>query len=309
MSEFILDDDIDFRAYMKATDTDHKVVASGSFVDDVIDYFHSEKRERYPILPWRKAVNQIQSRPGEVTLWSGFNGSGKSLALGQTSISLVTQRQRVCIASLEMKPQITLARMCRQASKERIPTADFIREFYRVTGDDLLLYDQHGAVQSEKMLAVMRYCADRQQVRHFVLDSFMKCGIAEDDFTSQKNFLDAICTVAKDTGMHVHTVAHSRKGKDENTPPGKMDVKGSGSIIDQVDNVLIMWRNKPKERAKDENKDYDRYAPDALLICDKQRNGEWEGRLPLWFHPESQQFMEQESAEAMDLLKPPVAWL
>jgi len=31
----------------------------------------------------------------------------------------------------------------------------------------------------------------------------------------------------------------------------------------------------------------DESKPDALLVCDKQRHGEWEGRVALWFEPES----------------------
>jgi twinkle protein len=35
----------------------------------------------------------------------------------------------------------------------------------------------------------------------------------------------------------------------------------------------------------------DESAPDAMLVCEKQRNGEWEGRVALWFHDGSQQFV------------------
>jgi len=29
---------------------------------------------------------------------------------------------------------------------------------------------------------------------------------------------------------------------------------------------------------------------DALLICDKNRHGEWEGSIPLWYHAPSLQY-------------------
>ncbi len=72
--------------------------------------------------------------------------------------------------------------------------------------------------------------------------------------------------------------------------PDKHDVKGSGSITDQVDNLMLMWRNKPKEddmRAKgaQSNKHTE---PDCLVICRKQRNyegnGDGEPRISLWRH-------------------------
>ena len=69
-----------------------------------------------------------------------------------------------------------------------------------------------------------------------------------------------------------------------------MDVKGTGAITDQVDNVLTVWRNKKKEEQRVAGTAV-HTEPDALVICDKQRNGEWEGKIGLFFHPGSMQFM------------------
>jgi twinkle protein len=56
--------------------------------------------------------------------------------------------------------------------------------------------------------------------------------------------------------------------------PNKNDVKGTGAIADQVDNVLLMWRNKKKERMIRDNEEIKGVQPDAYLMCEKQRNGE-----------------------------------
>ena len=40
--------------------------------------------------------------------------------------------------------------------------------------------------------------------------------------------------------------------------------------------------------------------PDAQLICDKQRNGEWEGRFSLWYERDSQQFVGEAGAAALN---------
>jgi twinkle protein len=55
-----------------------------------------------------------------VTLYSGSNGGGKSLVTGQVAMGLIKQKQRVCIASFEMKPKRTLYRMLRQFAGENI---------------------------------------------------------------------------------------------------------------------------------------------------------------------------------------------
>ena len=296
-------DSIDFSGYMEDTDAAHKVRSTADFTDEVIAHFHNPEDQKGQFLPWHKTRNLFRFRPGEVTLWNGMNGHGKSLAMGMVCMSLVAQRQQVCIASMEMKPAVTLARICRQAHMNPMPSPEFIRDFHDSTNRRLWLYDQQGTVKADKMLAVVRYCADKLKVSHFVIDSLMKMGIPEDDYTRQKQFVDSLTATARDYSIHIHLVAHAKKGPDESKAPGKYDVKGSGAITDQVDNVLTVWRNKAKERAMAEGRPHELRDPDALLICDKQRNGEWEGRVSLWFDPASQQFMESGICGPMDFFK------
>ncbi len=305
MANFIRDD-LDFSSYMGLTDSAHQVRPSGVFVDDVIDYFHSGNGPVGDALPWEKTRDLIRFRPAEVTLWSGLNGQGKSLMLGQACIGFAKEGKRTAIASFEMRPQITLARMCRQASAAAKPSAEFIREFHRVTDGRLWLYDQQGTVKIAKVLAVIRYCADRLKIDHFMIDSLMKCGVPEDGpaaLTAQKNFVDELTVAARDTGVHIHLVAHSKKGKDEFDAPGKMDVRGSGSITDQVDNVLITWRNKRKEIELARGEYARQREPDAMLLCEKQRNGDAEPRINLWFDPKSTQYLESGTAQAAPLFE------
>lgn len=300
----LLDDNIDFSAYMTMTDAEHRCIPASSYCEEVIRYFHDTSAPKGDRLPWDRTHGILRFRPGEVTLWGGMNGHGKSLLIGQTVLGFIAQNRKTCIASMEMKPLITLARICRQAEGTTKPDIHFIREFHEITDGRLWLYDQQGTVNSQKMLAVIRYCADKLAVNHFVIDSLMKCGIGEDDYNRQKGFVDELTSVARDTGIHIHLVAHSRKGKDELAPPGKMDVRGSASITDQVDNVITCWRNKAKEaEAQDGSKGWNN-DPDALMIIDKQRNGEWEGRISLWFVPGAMQFVEDSKAKAMNMLRP-----
>lgn len=304
MAQWLLDDDIDFATYMQDTEAEHCVISSGNFVDEVVDYFHGDNRLKGDRLPWHKTHGLIRFREGEVSLWSGINGHGKSLALGQACMGFAMQKRKTCIASLEMKPVITLARMYRQLAACSKPEEELIRGFAEMTDPYLFMYDQVGTVRAERILAVMRYCADKHGINHFVLDSLMKCGIGEDDYTAQKLFVDQICAVAKDTGMHIHLVAHSRKGKDEKSPPGKMDVKGSGTITDLVHNIFSVWRNKHKEEVQREGGAVEGNEADTYVKCDKQRNGEWEGDIALWFDQASLQFVGESYARTIDMTSP-----
>jgi len=110
-----------------------------------------------------------------------MSGDGKSMILGQACTEFARTGKRVVIASMEMKPVITLARMCRQ-QYGRIPTVDEIQKFHQWSDGVIWIYDQQGAVKSDRILAVLRYCADVLKADHFVIDSLMKCGMAEDDY-------------------------------------------------------------------------------------------------------------------------------
>jgi twinkle protein len=76
-------------------------------------------------------------------------------------------------------------------------------------------------------------------------------------------------------------------------------LRGSSSITDQVDNVLILWRNKKKEHELQCGDTTNIDAPDALLMCEKQRNGENESWYDMWYHKDSQQFLDRSGGMPM----------
>ena len=271
-----------------------------AYAEVVKDFFHGEKADRGALLPWSKTHQNIKLRPGEVSIWAGVNGHGKSMVLNHVILDVLTQGERACIASFEMKPERTMGRMSRQAVGVNQPSPQAIDDFHEWTDGKLWLYDKQGTAKPKEILAVLRYCSyglmhrgTKAPITHFVIDSLMKCGIGEDDYNGQKAFVDELCAHARDSGMHIHLVAHSRKTESERKVVDKFDVKGSGSITDQVDNVFTVWRNKRKEdeAQKQGNQDAEILKePDCLLICSKQRNGEWEGKIGLFFHKASLQY-------------------
>jgi twinkle protein len=304
----------DFARYMAETEPKQKVRAASIYVSEMIDDLGVVKHEARAFLPWDKTHGLFAFRPGEVTIWAGVNGQGKSMMTGLAALSLCTQGERVCIASFEMKPRRTLERMVRQWSGQAPPSEadhsdsailavfkDLYEQFRDWSGKTLWLYDQQGTVKIDRLVAVLKYCAHELKIRHFFIDSLMKCVADEDDYNGQKRFVDEVTAIARDTGMHIHIVHHTKKLSDESKTPDKMDVKGSGSITDQVDNLLLVWRNKPKERDFQAGKKVAEQDPDAMLICEKQRNGEWEGRFNLWFDKASQQYLGAAGAAPLNM--------
>ena len=136
-------------------------------------------------------------------------------------------------------------------------------------------------------------------ITHIFVDSVMKVVEGEDDYNGQKKFVDEMCALARDLNVHIHLVHHIRKGQSDEQMPDKVAIKGTGAIADQVDNILLVYRNKKKERTKQSGGFVEPNTPDAVLMCEKQRNGESEDWLPLWFDRGSNQYIEREGGVPM----------
>ena len=247
-------------------------------------------------LPWGKGWADIQFRPGEVTLWGGYNGHGKSQILGQVML-WVMEQSKVVIASMEMSVESQAVRMMRQASGSAMPSKRFRTWFMASTVSQLALLDEQASLTPDFMEGFIAYCGMELGARHIVIDSLVKCGIAQDGvghLTAQTRFMDMVCAQAKAHHLHIHVVHHVRKSESEEKAPDKMDFRGAGQITDLVDNVIICHRNKKKERLVQMGELVESNVPDATLNVCKQRHGEWEGRIGVWFHRESQQFTNRE---------------
>lgn len=307
MTQFI-DDTIDFAQYLQETDHKTLVRPAAEFIDDAKDRLRTKFKTKRTFLPWTKCNDSFEFRRGEVTMWSGQNGHGKTDVTTQISLSLLGQDEKVCIASFEMKPVTTIGRMVRMfagtnpfspeyQSEEGIAALDHLYDEFGGWAKNLWLYTQTGTAKTSTVLGMVKYCAQELGCTHIFVDSLMKCVKGEDDYNGQKEFVDQLCAIAKDCDVHIHLVHHLKKPPKEGDMPDKHDTKGSGSITDQIDNLFMVWRNKPKEddvrtngamaKKKDE--------PDCILLCRKQRNYEGsddgEPQIALWRHRDAGQFV------------------
>jgi len=278
---------VDFDAYLTAREEDiGRIKTADGFRQNLIEEFFGDEKRHGLTLPWPKSHDKFLIRPGEVSIWTGFNGHMKSMCTGYVMLHLLLREtQKVCIASFEMKPQKTLRRMASQALGMRYPDEPLVHKFLDALEGNLFLYDQQGEVNPERILGVIYYCAEQLGINQFVIDSLMKVVANEDDYNGQKRFIGQLCAAAKDLNIHIHLVHHSRKRDDEARRPGKQDAKGTGAIVDQCDNFLTVYKFPRKEGDGDDK-------PTHGLYVDKQRHGEFEGLLSLWFDDKTLQFRE-----------------
>lgn len=249
----------------------------------------------FPLLQLDQRFDWFEFRTGELTVWTGYNGHGKSLLLSQVQLGLMEQGEKFVIFSGEMTPEYLIKRMVKQATGQDRPTLEYIDAVGKWLIDRCWIFNQVGSATVKRLLEVFAYANRRYGVRHFVIDSLMMTDVPEDGagaITAQKEAIRAMCDFAKRAGVHVHLVAHPRKGKDESTGPGKMDVAGSSKITDGADNVFTVWRAQ-----KDESEPDDPEKPDAKLELKKQRNGDVQQYSQwLWFNKGAMQFRARKSS-------------
>lgn len=244
----------------------------------------------YPLSIGATTHDWLRFRRGEFTVWTGINGHGKSLLLSQTAVQMAHMGARWCIFSGEMQPATQAKRMIKQAAGLDRPSPAYIDAIGEWLRDRVWVVATLGSAKLERLLEIFAYANRRYGCDQFVIDSLMMVDVPEDGpgaFSAQKKAVQAIADFAKRQGVHVHLVAHPRKGADESREPGKMDVAGSSKITDGADNVLAVWsaKNDP------DSPTYDASAPDGRLRLSKQRNGDVQDRsVALWLDRGSQQF-------------------
>jgi KaiC/GvpD/RAD55 family RecA-like ATPase len=266
----------------------------------------------------------LRLRPAETTLFTGDNGSGKTSMLSLIAVAVAKQLpegERVVVASMEMRPEVTLWIMCRQlmglpASPERTP--ENISKLVKALAwlnQRVLLYNFWGITDKHDLLNTFHYAAEQHNGRFFIIDNMMKVGIADDDYAAQGLFIQNVTAFSMKHKAHTIVVVHENKG-DGNT---KQKVRGSKQLTDAVDNVCKMERNEKKAQKLDELKSELRAGLITKEEFNSKRAGmgkEWDSKFThskqrypgtnqngsrwLYFHHDSLQFHEEPHQGAID---------
>jgi twinkle protein len=272
------------------------------YAEKVFDIFTGKSTEAAGYYtPWKKVRERFRFRPGELTILAGENFHGKSQGAGHFCVDFMQQGARVCVASLEFKPEKWIARIVRQACAmhPNQVTENYLNETIGWTFDKLWAFDATGTAKADHILSVFQYAQRRYGIKIFIIDNLAKCGFDEDDYNGQKHFIDALTDFAKKTDCHIILVHHLNKSNDESGPRNKSAVKGTGAITDMADNVIIWWRNRTKEKAIEDLKIQGEEIPedllnkpDAIMIVEKDRDADGTPpKVMLWFDPLSHQFL------------------
>jgi twinkle protein len=92
--ELLNSEDINFEQYLKLTEAHMKVKDVSVFIDELKEDLANPVVIKKVGMPWSKTINEFEFKSGEVTLYAGSNGGGKSLITGQIALSLIKQDQK-----------------------------------------------------------------------------------------------------------------------------------------------------------------------------------------------------------------------
>lgn len=288
----VINEELDLAQYMEE-DVSHKVKPASAYLDELEEILFGDESQQGDKLPWNMLSGKFQLRPHEMTVWVGYKGHGKSAVISQMLVALLKRQQKIFIISPEFRPARVLERMLYQWTASRALTQDDLSGFLIPASRNLWLYDNQSSLKPSEVVALCRYAAEKLGVQQILIDSLMKCGIAPDDYSGQKSFVDKIQAICHKHPLHLHLVAHARKGDSDEKPAKLHDIKGTSEIADMAENVVSVWRNKPKE--KDREKHHEQ--PDSILTVEAQRNAEgWIGAVPLLFDSQTMLFYEPGNA-------------
>ena len=242
--------------------------------------------------------DRLRFRDGEITLWVGQNGSGKSMITGQLASVFAMRGERTLICSFEMAPARTLYRMMRQAMG-KAPVAGYESACFlgrwlgwlssaRTDKNPLIwLSNCRSGITPEAVCGMIAVACEEHKCKHIIVDNLTKVVSGEDNFNGQKNFVSDLTQLAQDYKAHIHLVTHVRKGNNEAETIDKFSVRGTSAITDLADNVLLLQRNFDKVKKLEQGNlspEEDVSEPDTFLRLAKQRNGDCQNALiRLWF--------------------------
>jgi replicative DNA helicase len=240
--------------------------------------------------------------PGQLIVIAGRPGHGKTtLAMNLAEHAILRAGTSVLVFSLEMSRQELVGRMAASMgrldmgkfrSPRRLDDGDWQRLMSALASvnDKPLHIDDTSALHINQIQARARAHAQRHGVQMIVVDYL---GLARGDspkpYEAVTQISAGLKAIAKELRVPVIAVAQLNRDVDKRAShrPTMSDLRDSGSVEQDADKILFVWREEV-------------YSPDnamvkgqAEVIVGKNRQGET-GIVPLLFHGEQNRFAQAE---------------
>nr|XP_057934183.1 twinkle protein, mitochondrial [Doryrhamphus excisus] len=188
-------------------------------------------------------------RKGELTVFTGPTGSGKTTFISELALDLCTQGVNTLWGSFEINnvrlAKIMLTQFALQRLEENLEQYDFWADKF----EELPLYFMtfHGQQNIKTVLDTMQHAVYLYDINHVVIDNlqFMmgQENLSLDKFAVQDHIISAFRKFATNSSCHVTLIIHPRKEEDDRELQ-TASIFGSAKASQEADNVLILQEKK-----------------------------------------------------------------
>uniref|UniRef100_A0A6A7G2X4 Twinkle protein n=2 Tax=Hirondellea gigas TaxID=1518452 RepID=A0A6A7G2X4_9CRUS len=183
-------------------------------------------------------------RCGELSIWTGPTGCGKTTILSQLSLDLCQQGVNTLWGSFEIKTTRLAKMMIAQYCGKNLEDCADEFSFYADKFEELPMYFLRffGTSKIDSVLDAMEYACYVYDVKHVILDNLQfMLGTAHgyQKFDMQDQAIEKFRRFATRKNIHITLVIHPRKESDD-APLGLASVFGGAKATQEADNVVII---------------------------------------------------------------------
>ncbi len=235
-----------------------------------------------------KAIDEATGgmRYGELSVWTGRRGEGKSTLLSMLMVEAVQNNNKICCYSGELKASdlqywVNLQAAGKKHIKKHYNT-EINKDIFYLEDEDtqkirkwykgkFFLYDNSisGSTEEESILKIFEYAAKKYDCKLFIVDNLMtakyESSNEKDYYLRQIQFVRDLVNFANYYNVHIHLVAHPKKQKGEIEND---DISGRAEITNLAHNVFAVERI---DRENNTGK-----VPDCDVMINVLKN-RWEG--------------------------------
>eukprot|EP00731_Ephydatia_muelleri_P036140 Em0205g3a len=256
-----------------------KIVTFNQLRDEV--YGELSNSNQVAGVKWHRfpKLNQILKghRPGELTVFTGPTGSGKTTFISELSLDLAMQGVTTLWGSFEIKNVRLAKTMMYQLSGMRLEKQLEQYGYWADRLEQLPLYFMgfYGPVDLQNVIETMSHSAYVHDIQHVIVDNLQFMTGAthnmSDKYSLQSQAIAAFRMFASEKNVHVTVVIHPRKEEESNALT-TASIFGTAKVSQEADNIMIL-------QAPDKNNKF-------LQVTKNRFDGDT-GVVPLSFDRES----------------------
>ncbi|GFU34253.1 twinkle protein, mitochondrial [Nephila pilipes] len=236
---------------------DKLIVTFESYVDVVREEIMGH--EKTSGLKWKRfsVLNNLLKghRPGELTIFSGQTGTGKTTFLSEYSLDLCMQGLPTLWASFEISNVKLIKTMLFQFSKQSlvgdVEAFNYWAEEFKKIPMNFIHFGSKKWL-FERILQALENAANAYCIQHLVIDNLQYMMNMEeynttlDQFRRQDQIFGYLREFANRRKCHVTLVIHPRK-EPEFTELSNTSISGTAKAIQEADNILILQTTKTRQ--------------------------------------------------------------